>query len=197
MVNPQFVIFGAFLVLLGSVDYLVSTLRGKTRPNKVTWLLWALAPLTAFYAEIKQGVGLQSLATFIVGFVPLIILIGSFFNKKARWKIGKLDISCGILAFLGIILWYITKIGNMAIFFSILADSLAAFPTIVKSYQYPETERSTIYFFAIINGFIALLANTKWNFEHIGFPLYIFFVNLILFVFIQFKLGKKLCHETK
>jgi len=46
--------------------------------------------LIAFKAQIKEGVGIhQALLTFMVGFIPLIIFIASFINKKAYWKIGK------------------------------------------------------------------------------------------------------------
>jgi hypothetical protein len=71
---------------------------------------------------LKQGVGILALTTFSVGFVPLTIFIASFFNKESEWKIGKLDIVCGVLSVLGLVLWLITKVGNVAIFFSIMAD---------------------------------------------------------------------------
>lgn len=191
MINPNFVILGVILQSIGGFNYLVDTLKGKIQPNKVSWLLWSIAPLVAFTAEISQGVGIQSLTTFIVGFVPLIIFIASFKNKKAEWKLGRLDIICGVLAFLGIVLWYMTKVGNIAILFSIIADGLAAVPTIVKSYSYPETENDNVYLFGVVNAGIGLLAIQIWNFEHWGFPTYLLFLNFILVMLIRFKLGKK------
>jgi len=50
------------------------------------------------------------------------------------------DLICGILSLVGLVLWMITKVGNVAIFFSIVADGLAAVPTLVKAYKYPDTE---------------------------------------------------------
>lgn len=189
MINPNFVIIGVILQTIGSWSYLVDTIKGKVKPNKVSWLLWSIAPLIAFVAMIKQGVGITALATFIVGFVPLIIFIVSFFNKKAEWKISRLDIFCGFLSVLGLVLWLITKVGNVAIFFSIMADGLAAVPTIVKSYHYPETENSTIFLFGVLNSVIALLALSEWNFQSYGFPIYLLLVNVILVGLIKFKLG--------
>ena len=78
MLNPNFIILGVILQFVGGMSYLIDTVKGKIQPNKVSWLLWAIAPLVAFVAEIKQGVGIQSLATFIVGFVPLLVFIASF-----------------------------------------------------------------------------------------------------------------------
>lgn len=192
MINPNFVILGVILQSFGGFSYFVDTIKGKVQPNKVSWLLWSIAPLVAFAAEISQGVGIQSLTTFIVGFVPLVIFISSFTNKKAEWKLGRLDIICGILSFLGIILWYITKVGNIAILFAIIADGLAALPTIVKSYSYPETENDLVYLFGVVNAGIGLLAIQTWNFEHYGFPAYLLLVTTILTVLIRFKIGIKL-----
>lgn len=190
MLNPNFVLIGVLAQFLGGLSYLVDTVKGKIQPNRVSWFIWALAPLIAFAAEIKQGVGIQSLTTFIVGFVPLCIFIASFVNKKAHWELGKLDFICGILSILGLILWYITKIGNTAIFFSILADGLAYVPTIVKSYHHPESENINVYLLGLANPILALLTIRIWNFQTYGFPLYIFIADLITTVLIQFKLGR-------
>jgi hypothetical protein len=192
MINPNLVILGVVLQLLGSWSYLQDTLKGKVKPNKVSWLLWCIAPLIAFAAMVKQGVGITALATFVVGFVPLIIFVASFVNKEAKWEIGKLDIICGILSVAGLILWLVTKVGNIAIFFSIMADGLAAIPTIVKSYRYPETENSTLYFFGVVNAVIALMALSEWNFQSYGFPIYLFFVDLTISSLIKFKWGLSL-----
>lgn len=191
MINPNFVILGAILGSIGGLSYLIDTVKGKIQPNKVSWLLWSVAPLIAFTAELNQGVGILSLTTFIVGFVPLIIFIASFANKKAKWQIGRLDIVCGILSFLGIILWLLTKVGNLAILFSIFADGLAAIPTIIKSYNHPESENDLAYLGGAANAGIGLLAIQSWRFEYWGFPAYLFVLNAILVVLIRFKLGKR------
>ncbi len=192
MIDERFIILGAFINFLGAMSYLTSTLRGKTKPNKVTWLMWAAAPMLAFSAEIKQGVGLISLTTFMAGFNPILILLASFVNKKSKWEIGKFDIICGTLSVLGLILWQITKIPNIAILFAITADGLAAIPTVVKSYTNPETENGAAYFVAMISGTIAILTIKTWDFAHYAFPIYIVAICLILFMLIHFRLGPKI-----
>lgn len=191
MINEKFVILGAILGFYGGMSYLVDTVKGKTRPNRVSWALWALAPLIAFTAEIKHGVGLTALMTFVVGFNPLCIFIASFVNKKATWKLTKLDIACGILSIIGLILWLVTGVGNIAIVFSILADAFAGVPTIVKSYTDPESESHTVFFFGMINAAITLLVIKTWDFAHYGFPIYIFLICALLFTLIKFKIGTK------
>lgn len=192
MINPNWIFFGVAVQSWGGLKYLIDTVKGKVQPNKVSWLLWSIAPLIAFFAMIKQGVGPVAWATFIVGFLPLLVFVSSFVNKKASWNITKLDIICGILSILGLILWLITKVGNVAIFFSIMADGLAAVPTIVKSYKEPESEDHLVYSLGIVNSVVALLVITEWNFQNWGFPIYLLGVDTILSLLIKFKLGLKI-----
>lgn len=145
MINENFVYLGLIITSWGGVSYLVNTIQGKIQPNRVTWLLWSLAPLIAFAAQVKQDVGIQSLLTFVIGFEPLLIFLASFVNKKSYWKISRMDKTFGALSIIGLILWQLTGVGNIAIFFSILADGMAAVPTIIKSYQHPESESSFAY----------------------------------------------------
>ena len=190
MLNQNFVIVGAIIATIGSLSYLIDTVKGRVKPNRVSFLLWSLAPLIAFFAELKQGVGIQSLLTFVVGFLPLTIFAASFVNKKAEWRLTRFDLTCGALSLIGLMLWYITKSGNIAIIFSILADGLAALPTIVKSYNYPETESAWPYFMSMIFAVITVLTVKEWNVANAGFPLYIILVTLVIFSLVQFRLGK-------
>jgi len=192
VINENFVIIGVIIQFIGGLSYLIDTVKGKIQPNKVSWLLWSIAPLIAFIAEIKQGIGILSLTTFIVGFVPLLIFISSFVNKKAEWKLNAFDLTYGLLSIIGLILWYITKVGNVAIFFSILADGLASIPTIVKSYKEPETENHLPFTLGIPNSVIAILTIRNWNFQSYGFPAYLLFVNSIIAVLVRYKIGKKI-----
>ena len=192
MINQNLVILGAIIAAAGSLFYLIDTLKGKVKPNRVSFLLWSLAPLIAFFAEVKQGVGIQALMTFIVGFLPLTIFIASFVNKKAVWNLTGFDLMCGALSIIGLVLWFITKSGNIAIIFSILADGLAAMPTIVKSFNYPETESAWPYFASTISAILTLLTVKVWNIANIAFPLYIVLITLVIFSLVHFKLGKQI-----
>lgn len=192
MLNPNFLYLAAGLNFVGSAGYVWDTIKGKARPNRVSWLLWALAPLIAFAAELGEGVGIQSLMTFMVGFGPAAVLIASFMNKKSVWQLKKFDYVCGGLSLLGLSLWLITGEGNTAIFFAILADGLAAVPTVVKSFIEPESESSLVFGLSAVSAGITLLTIEKWDFAHWGFPLYILLICVLLFALIQFKLGKQI-----
>jgi hypothetical protein len=191
MLHSNFVIVGTLIGAVGSLAYLIDTVKGKVKPNRVSFLLWSIAPFIAFAAQVKQGVGLESLMTFSTGFLPLTVFVASFVNKKAEWKLTKFDVLCGALSVIGLILWLLTKVGNIAITFSILADGLAAVPTIVKAYKYPDTELAWPWIATVLGVVLTLLTLTEWTFANSGFILYILIVNSLIFTLVQFRIGEK------
>ena len=191
MLNQNFVIVGTLIGTAGALAYLWDTIKGNVKPNRVSFLLWAIAPMIAFAAQINQGVGLESLMTFSTGFLPLLTFIASFTNKNAEWKLTRFDVVCGFLSVAGLILWLITKVGNVAIFFSIVADALAALPTLAKAYKYPETEIAWPWLATCFGVALTLLTLKEWTFANSGFIVYIFLVDLLIFSCVQFKVGKR------
>lgn len=190
MISSNWIYLGALLNIIGSLTYAWNTIKGHTKPNRVTWFLWALSPLIAFGAMIGEGVApLDGLMTFMVGFGPLIVFISSFVNKNSVWKITSFDMICGGLSVLGLIAWALTRTGNVAIFFSILADGLALLPTLVKAWREPETENHVVFRNAAISATITLLALKVYDFQHLGFPIYIFVSCVALYAIIRFKIG--------
>jgi hypothetical protein len=197
MLHSNFIIIGTLIGAVGSVVYLINTVKGKVKPNRVSFLLWSIVPFIAFFAQIKQGVGLEALMTFSTGFMPLTVFIASFANKQAEWKLTRFDLICGILSIVGLVLWMITKVGNVAIFFSIVADGLAAIPTIVKAYKYPDTEIAWPWIATVFGVILTLLTLSTFTFANSGFILYILVVNMLIYILVQFRLGEKLQSKTK
>ena len=186
MLNQNFVIIGTIIGAIGSLTYLIDTVKGKVKPNRVSFLLWSIVPFIAFAAQVKQGVGLESLMTFSTGFLPLTTFIASFVNKKAEWKVTRYDLICGFLSIVGLLLWMITKVGNVAIFFSIVADGFAAVPTIVKSYKYPDTELAWPWIATSFGVVLTLLTIKGLSFANSGFIVYIFLLDTLIFSLVQF-----------
>lgn len=189
MINEKFVLLAAVFNIIGSAGYVIDTLKGKTKPNRMSWLLWAVAPLIAFAAEIGQHVGLVALMTFMVGFGPLVVFFASFINRKSYWCITKLDIVCGVLSVVALLLWRVTGTGNVAITLSIAADLLAGVPTLIKSYVDPASENYQAFGYGALSAAITMLTIKHITFVNFGFPLYIFAICVVLFVLIRFKVG--------
>lgn len=191
VIDVHFVYLGAAIGAAGQAGYVVATVQGRTQPNRVTWLLWALAPLLAFAVEVQQGVGLRSLATFVFGFGPLVVFVASFANRAAVWRLRRLDYVCGALSLAGTAWWLVTRQGVVAIAAAIAADALAALPTLVKSWRRPDTEHPSVYLGSFANACITLLTVTTVSAPELAFPLYIAVIALVEVVLVAGRLGPR------
>jgi hypothetical protein len=189
MISDKFVIVGAAFNLVGSSAYALSTMRGHTRPNRVSWFVWSLSAFVAFSAQLNQHVGLRSLMTFMVGFGPLMIFLASFVNRKSYWRLTRFDLLCGALSLFALVLWRLTGVGNVAIALSIGADVLATLPTLKKSFENPSTEHALPFLTGFISAVITLLTLNTWSFASGAFPLYILLCSAITFTLVQFRVG--------
>jgi hypothetical protein len=186
VIDRHFAILGAVIAVAGSVGYALDTLRGRTQPNRVSWALWALAPLIAFAAELSEHVGLKSLLTFAVGLGPALVLVASFVDARAYARVTRLDIICGVLALAALAMWALTGRGNVAIAFSILTDLLAAIPTLEKARRAPASESPKAFIGGATGAALTLLTirSQDWVFANFGFALYILLIDATLLVLI-------------
>ncbi len=174
------VIIAAVASTLAALVYIRSMFTGRTRPNRVTWLMWAIAPLIAATAALSNGVGWAVLPVFMAGFSPLMIFTASFFAKKAYWKPSNFDYVCGALSVFALFMWWLTKDPNVAIVFAISSDALASIPTITKARSNPETESIWPYIVGVFGAASSLVVATFWTFSAYAFPSYLIITNILV-----------------
>ncbi len=178
MLASGFIAVAIPLRLTAGGGYLISTLRGKAKPNIVSWSLWSLTALIAFAAQIYKGGGSEALVTLAIAFGPLAVIAVAVLKGAQSLTLTRLDVWCLSLAIAGIILWIRTKDPLLALLMSIVADILASIPTVVKSYLTPQTESAAAYSLSIISMIVTLLTIRQWNVMSWAFPLYILVINL-------------------
>ncbi len=196
MLDPRFVFLAAALSVFGSASYIRDTLRGTTSPHRVTWGLWALEGILAFIVEIQQHVGLASIMTLALGLIPLVVLLASFKNPHAVWRIDAVDISCGVVSLAGLVFWAVVNEPTIALVSFVAADFIAALPTYRKSWSSPESETPRVFVMGAVNTGITLL--TLKNFTTAGalFPGVIMLTDSILSVLILTRVGPRLAQRT-
>ena len=92
----------------------------------------------------------------------------------------------------GLIAWIITRHGDAAILFSIVADALAAAPTLRKAWIDPESESAITYGLSAVGSGITLLTFDTFTFTDSAFAIYLFSICIVLFSVVQFRPGPRL-----
>jgi hypothetical protein len=158
VINVHWVWLGAALSAAGSGQYVWSTIRGRTSPRLMSWLLWALAPMLAFAAQLSAGAGLHALMTFSVGAGPAAVVIAAVLRRRGRWETTGLDRMCLLLSVAGTGLWLATRVGLVAVCAAVIADALAGAPTLRQAWRDPARESPWVFVGAALNATISLLA---------------------------------------
>jgi hypothetical protein len=189
----ELLVFAAAIAsLIAAGLYIRAMNKGQARPNRVTWLLWSVAPFIATATEVYSGVTWAVIPVFMTGFAPFLIFCASFFTK-AYWKLGKFDYLCGGISVLALILWVVTMEPVLSIVLSIASDAIASIPTLKKAYRNPETESVWPFITGIFNAATALVVAMTWSFTEISFPIYLLAINILLVLVVhRIKPRKKL-----
>lgn len=180
MLSENIIYIGVIISVIAYVFYLKDVINGQIKPNLVSWFIWALAPLIGVFFQLKAGAGLSVIPVFIAGFGPLLVLIFSVLNKKAYWKINSFDLICGAFSLVALIIYIMTKNLAISIIFAIISDGLAAVPTLVKAWKFPETEKAYVYWTGILNNILGLLIIKNWVFSVYSFGIYFILINMAL-----------------
>jgi hypothetical protein len=195
VIDPRFVYLAAALSVFGAYGYIRDTLRGDTSPNRVTWSLWGVEGVLAFCVEVQQHVGLAALMTLMLGLVPCAVVAASFKNPNGVWKLGAFDVVCGAVSVAGLVFWAAINEPTVALVSFVLADQMAALPTVRKSWLAPKTESPRLFFLGSTNCAITLLTLTKLTTAGVLFPGCILVADLIVGLLIVSNVGPRLRGE--
>jgi len=168
------VVLSALIGIVGASFYTRDTLSGKTKPNRVSWFMWAFTPLLGTVAALSAGADKwATVRIFVAGFLPLLVLVASFVNKKSFWKLTFFDFVCGLLSIIGIVLWITIDTPQLAILFAAMGDGFAGLPTIRKAWISPETETGITYIASFVSLLLVLPSIPVWNIENSAFQIFL------------------------
>jgi hypothetical protein len=175
-------ISAAFMVA-GTAPYIRDMLRGQTRPNIVSWSIWALAVGISAVAQFSAGAS-WSLALVAAVFVmdmsvTLFAFVGYGYTKFRWW-----DATCLVLSISALVLWHTTNDPLVGLGFAILADGIAFIPTFIKSYQDPYSETAMAWLLFAFSGIAGVFATSLYDFANLSFPIYYALANGSLWILI-------------
>jgi hypothetical protein len=162
------------------VPYVRDIFHGTTRPNTITWLLWLFIQIIAISAQFYEGASWSVIFVIADGINIVIVLAISLGGYGYRaWN--AFDVGCGALGVVAIIAWQATGDGVLALIFAVAADSLAALPTLRKSFQDPWSENPEGWALTALAAGLGVAATAQYNVANLLFPSYLFLINFLTF----------------
>ena len=92
-------------------------------------------------------------------------------------KYGPVEWICALLALIAIALWQLAHEPVLAISCAILADLMAAIPTLLKAYKDPWSEAPAQFFLISFASLLALFSTTILDAANLIFPAYLLLLN--------------------
>jgi len=177
------------IAFLAYVVYVVSILRGRSKPNRVTWWIWAFMGLVIGLSYYASGAQNTIWVPFVEFIGPLSIALLSIKYGEGGLK-EKTDLICLFGAVFSIILWIIFNNPVVALVTSLIINSFAIIPTIKKSYLRPEGEDFWAWFGTGLADSLNMFAVEKFTFAILLYPIYMLVSDLIIiFILLLSKKG--------
>ncbi len=149
--------FAAYLL------YIISTLRGKTRPSRSTWwilsLVGGLIFLTSYSVGARESIWIMG--SYVAG--PLIIAALSLHPRLGYGeKLTPLDIGCLVWAGICALIWLLFNSPLVAFAGSIVLDAIGLIPTAQKAYREPDKEDPLAWSIELVASILNAAGITAW-----------------------------------
>ena len=154
-------VVAAGIALYGAVPYVIDTLRGKTRPNRATWTVYAVVGSLAVISSYAAGGRWSLLLGVAYAIGPVAILLASIRHGEGGWR--PLDRACLGVAAAGLAGWAITGDPRVGVVMQTLADAAGTVPTWIKAWRDPAHENRTAWTMYAVAALLNVFAIASWS----------------------------------
>jgi len=196
------------LSLAGYIPYLLGVIRGTTRPNLASWIIWTLVGGLLAVSFIAKGDFHAIWLPLGYFFGPLVTAIFALRCGYMAWS--RMDSICMSIAAVSVLPWILSQYmslpqlwsgfagldaAGLTLVLNLLIDAAGAVPTVIKSWQEPETEDFTAWTVFFIANMLELSAVQTWNISAV-YPVYLVLLAGSIFLFtLRGKINRK--QETR
>ena len=152
--------------ILAFFPYIRAIVRRETSPRKATWLVWAVGDIIILTGMIAKGTVSGLMIGAVLGATSTFLLSLKF--GEPGWSAR--DKVCISLSGIAIVLWLYFGDSNFGISFSLLALTIAVWPTYVSAWRRPENEDKRGWILFNLANVFAVLAIPEWTFADVAPP---------------------------
>lgn len=155
--------FAAFL------PYVLSILKGQTKPHVFSWVIWGSVTFVVFLAQLSDKGGVGAWPIGVSGIITLFVAALAYM-KRSDCSITKTDWLFLVLAMSALPFWYVTSDALWAVVILTTVDLLGFGPTYRKAYHLPFEEHLSFFTIITARNIIAILALEHYSLTTVLFP---------------------------
>jgi hypothetical protein len=177
--------------IVSPIPYVIGTIRGVVKPQRITWLLFLLLNVNFLVSAIATHGNLLFTIGQFTG--PLVI-----FGLSIKYGVGgkpPFDIAALIFATIGFILLMIIDDKIFGLVLTLLIDMAAGALTVKKVIKDRASESKLTWCLGALSGLLGLISLANYSAENVLFPLWIFLFTA--FMFFAAKPRKNLLQDQK
>lgn len=184
-----FLVLSVIFIFASVTPYVIDILKGKTKPNIVSWLTWTMLTLAATIAEIAAKEYVTAIVTAASAASTLIIVLLGLYYGHAKYS--TFDIVCQVGVILGFVLWYAFNSPLAAVLAALVIDFIGALPTVRHSWLKPHEETWVTFVISSIGALFAIFALNTYSLISLSYPIYLLIMNAIIAFVIVYRLKSK------
>jgi hypothetical protein len=184
-VSNFFGIAAPIVSAIAFVPYLISIIKGKTRPSAASWWTWTILALVATLSSWAGGAPWQVLllpAWLFISQLCVAILSIKFGNN--HWDFQNKAYLGG--AIVSILIWIITGNPLLALGLIIISDLFASIPNFRHVSKNPGQEDKLAWSLGWLSGVCLVLAVKNWSFAESGWAIY-FILNMTIVLYFLYR----------
>jgi len=176
-------VLAGIIWVVAFIPYIISILSHKTKPMKVSWIIWLTIDYITFFGMMAK----HSLNGQMIGVVSggTIVLVLALIYGDRGWT--KLDKWCLGGAVSGVILWQVFKDPNVGIAAALTVGLIGSFPTVVSAWRDPSRENRLAWTLFVVSCVFAILAIPQWTFQDAAQPIAFLIIDAMVAFVLYFR----------
>ena len=164
------------LSIIANIPYIIETIQGKVKPERVSWFIWTLLGIVYFWtAVMEKGAVLFTFGELIGPVVAFLLALKYGVGGKSKFDVVMLALALMAIAWL-----LVTDNSLIGILLALTADGIASVLTIRKLHLDPSSESRWAWGLFAASGIFALFSLSTFSFETLLFPVYVVIISLYI-----------------
>lgn len=166
------------------MPYIGAIVRGRTKPAKATWIIWASLDTISLVAMLFANAVNGQILGAVTGAWVVAILSVRF--GQSGWT--NLDKFCLAGAAVGVVLWALFNDPLYGLAASLSVVFLGSFPTFVNAWKSPESENKLAWILFWVSCVFAVAAVPVWDMANAAQPAVFFAIETIMLAILYIRL---------